>query len=409
MSCPGFWHSRFVLLSLMAAVLVGLLAASAGAQVKVPGADWGVTDPTEMRDKALAAEAKQDWDSALTYWERVIDRSVSSRAQRLEAYEHIVAFRGKVKPLNTDPAKAKPWPTLVVIFKTLECSWDDHGQTKHFVSHVSKDDEDDIRHRVSEFARYVFTFTDGVINIVPEFLIIDEPLVGTPRAGAFSCPPRLTMPLVMKHLKDKNKTYDHTIGYAKFLGEDGTRLRPPYGADTGGGGPGGASYTDCPFYPKKYSGQAGEVELHEFLHPVDMMFNDVVGYPDGIVRNPDQRSGDRIYMRPAGEVGLVSLYEYIFRVRYTRLMWSELTRQAPKEFFWGGPNLCDWMVCGPFTAPEGKDSLDQAFIAEDELAPKEGEELAGQRWVHARSVHGVIDLETLLGEKSSAVAYLATS
>jgi len=402
-------HSHSLVLPLVTAVFLAILVSSAGAQVKVPGADWGVTDPNEMREKALAAEAKQDWDSAMTYWERVIDRSVSSRAQRLEAYEHIVAFRSKVKPLNTDPAKAKPWPTLVVIFRTLNCSWEDHGQTKHFVSHVGKDDEEDIRHRVSEFARYVFTFTDGLLRIDPEFLIIDEPLVGTARGGSFSCPPSLTMPIVTKHLKDKDKAYEHTMVYVKFVGDDGTRLGPPYIADTGGGGPGGASYMDYPFYPKEYSGQAGEVEFHEFLHPVDMMFNDVVGYPDGIVRNPDEGPGDRIYKRPQGEVGIVSLYEYIFRVRYTRLMWSELTQHEPKEFFWGGPNLCDWMVCGPFTAPEGKDSLDEAFVPEDKLAPREGEEVAGRRWVHARSMHGVIDLETLLGEKNSAVAYLATS
>lgn len=402
---------RFV--PLLSFLLVALLAVSARAQGKIPGADAGLTDAKEMREKALGAETKQDWTQALACWERVIDRSVSSREQRLEAYTHIYAFRDKVEPLNTDPSKAcKQWPTLVVVFKAVDFTWD-NGKSR-FQSHVSEKDMADIRRRVSGFAKYVFTFSDGVLNIDPEYLVIDDPVTnlevipgGTP---SFICPQSVTMPLIMKNLKDKNKRYEHTLVYVKFVGDDDKPINTPYQADTGGGGPGGASFMTYPLYPGGFGGaQPGEVELHEFLHPVDMIFNDVLGYPDTVACNPDQGSSDSIYKAPAGEVGMVSLYEYVFRVRYTRLMWSELTQLEPKEFFWGGPNLSDWVVLGPFTAPAGNDPIDEPFIDEAGTQPAEGAECAGKRWVHARSLGGVIDLAKLLGDQKNAVAYLATS
>jgi hypothetical protein len=392
--------------------LTTALAVAGGTSFAIPGADAGLMNAEQARDKALAAEAKQDWDSALANWERVIDRCVSTRAQRLEAYEHIYSFRDKVKPLNTDPAKAKPWPTLVVVFKKVDFSWD--GGKNRFQSTVNESDMADIRKRVDAFAKYVFTFSDGTLNIVPDYLVVEEPLthleVIQGAVPAFIASQATTVPMIVKGLEGNNKRFEHTLVYVKYVGDDGKAINTPYQADTGGGGPGGASLMTYPLYPGSYNNQQpGEIELHEFLHPVDMIFNDVLGYPDTVVCSPDEGSSDNIYKAPAGEVGMVSLYEYLFRVRYTRLMWSELTQLEPKEFFWGGPNLSDWLVLGPFTAPEGKDPLDEAFINETGVQPAEGVECAGKRWTHVRSVGGVIDLSTVLGGQKNAVAYLATN
>jgi hypothetical protein len=412
---PRNFRCSHLLLSLLGALFVPLLVFSSageanGAALKIPGADLGLTDAAAMREKAMAAETKEDWNTALTCWERVIDRSLSTRAQRLEAFTHIYSFRDKVTPVNTDPAKAKPWPTLVVSFRTVDFSYDANGKTERIVTRLTKEDEQDIRDRVAAFGKYVFTFTDGIVKIEPEFLFIDEPLTTLSRSntGRFSSPPRLIMPFIEKHVKGANKQYYHTMVYTKLLTEDGKRLPAPFGADTGFGGLTGGSYMDCPFYPKSFGGQSGEIELHEWLHPVDMIFSDVLGYPDDIARNPDQRSGDNIYQRPQGEHGIVSLYNYIFRVRYTRLMWSELTIAQPKEFFWGGPNFTDWMVLGPLTAPEGVDPIEYDFIDVTKIDPKQDEEFEGKRWTQARSMGGFIDLRKLLGDQKNAVAYLVT-
>ena len=166
----GIPHSSHLIALAAAAVICACAGSSAFAQgnvLKIPGADMGVTDAKEMREKGLAAEAKQDWDSALTYWERVIDRSVSTRAQREEAFAHIHSFRDKVKPLNTDPAKAKSWPTLVVIFKNIDVKWEGKGS---FKSTVNEKDMEDARMRVNAFAKAVFDYTDGTFRIDPEFL-----------------------------------------------------------------------------------------------------------------------------------------------------------------------------------------------------------------------------------------------
>lgn len=380
--------------------------------VIVPGAGSGLVAPAAQRSKALAAEERQDWNEALSCWERIIDRSVTTRAQRLEAFAHIARFRGRVAPLNTDPARARPWPTLVVVFRTVDFAW--HAQdvrgTRHFMSSFSEADLRDVRRRVAAFADYVFTFTDGLLAIAPDYLVIEEPLTRLAGTGPFCVPPSIALPMIEKHLADKSKRYEHTLVYTKFLSNDGTTtLSAPYAADTGGGGPGGASYMDYPFFPGRYNGQPGEIELHEFLHPVDMIFNDVLGYPDDVPRNPDAGSGDAVYRRPEGEVGIVSLYEYLFRVRTTRLMWSELTQQEPDTFFWGGPNLSDWLLLGPFHAP-GKDALAYAFIAEEGVRPIEGATLAGQTWTHVRSRCGVLDLAAALGAQPvGTVAYLATN
>lgn len=376
---------------------------------KVPGEDMGLCDPVKMREKALAAEAKEDWDSALTYWERVIDRCVATRAQRAEAFECITSFRPKVKPLNTDPARAKGWPTIVAIFKNVDYTYEVKGQKHRFISEMTKDDIADIHMKVEAFGRYVFTFSDGILRIDPTFVEIDE---AVPLAGneGFFMNSEIALPHIVKHMP-QGKRFEHTLVYAKMQGKDGEGkpciLGAPYIADTGGGGPDGASFMDYPYYHKDYCGQPGEVELHEFLHPIDRQVNDVMGYTDDVTRNPDYGAGDSFFRGVKGEVGMVSCYEHVFRVRYTRLMWSELTQLEPKDFFWGGPNLSDWLALGPFAAPAGKDALDEPFIPEDKVAPHEGADQAGHKWTHVRSLRGVLDLDAVFpNQPVGAVAYL---
>ncbi|HQK95141.1 MAG TPA: hypothetical protein PLD23_16690 [Armatimonadota bacterium] len=45
----------------------------------------GLQDPAILRARAMALEARGRTDAALEAWERVVDRSVATDAQRLEA------------------------------------------------------------------------------------------------------------------------------------------------------------------------------------------------------------------------------------------------------------------------------------------------------------------------------------
>jgi hypothetical protein len=388
-----------------------LLAMRVGtaAEVAVPGYDSGLQDPVDMRAKALAAESREDWNAALACWERVIDRLISSQAQLDEAFKHILDFRAKVKPLNSDPKKARAWRTLVVIFKTLNAQVETKAGNKEvFASRFTQQEIDDIHARVEGFCKYVFEYTDGILRIEPEYLVMEEPLKELKGQSPYTFPPEIVVPLIRSQIGDK--PFDHTMVYVKFRDDNGKGLPAPFTAGTSGGdkGPNGSSIMEFPYWKTGGGpGAIGEVELHEWLHPVDMIFTDILGYPAGVTRNPDTYGQDPVFRKPAGK-GLITFYEYMMRCQTTRLMWSELAMREPEHVFWGGSNLKDWLVIGPFEA-KGKDAMDVDFVGEATLRPEEGAEAGGKKWIHSVSRNGMVDLAQVLGNATDAVAYLATA
>jgi len=298
-------------------------------------------DASECRTRALEAENGKDCAAALTAWERVIDRSVSTEEQRLEARVHIGGLRAKV-PRNTDPASAKAWKTLVVIFRKLEFSWTDgNGKRVEVQKTISEENEKTIRGSLDAFCKHVFHYSSGMLRIDPEIKVIDEPLTqlhGRDQ-GPFAPAPHL-----MKAFIDplvKGKSYDTIFVYVKYNGDKGPAVPAPYVAATFErcGDFGGIGFIMVPWHTNyPFPGETdGEMELHEWLHQVDSMFRDVLHYPDAIVPSSDcgrsegdnRPGGDTEYIRKKSETTWINLYRHIMEDHITRQMWLEATMRLP--------------------------------------------------------------------------------
>ena len=294
------------------------------------------------RQAALQAEKAQDWPAALTHWERVIDRCRSSEEQRTEARKHIHDLRPKVDR-NTDPAKARSWKTLVILFRELEFSWETSpGKKVEVHKTLTAEDEKKIRADIEGFSQIVFQHSCGMLRIEAEFAVVDKPLtkLGGGRDGFFPAPfpvRELYDPLV------KGKGYQTVFAYAKFDGGKGPRVPQPFIAANYWrlGELDGAGLVTVPWnggYP--IAGEKiGEMELHEWLHQIDSMFTHVLGYPDEIVPTSDagryegdnRPGGDPEYGRKPGETTWIRFYQHIMEEHITRQMWSEATMQLPKD------------------------------------------------------------------------------
>ncbi|MBL7223261.1 MAG: hypothetical protein ISS72_05390 [Candidatus Brocadiae bacterium] len=324
------------------------------ALVFLAGVGYGAEmDSAACRTKALAAEKARDWPAALGAWERVLDRCVSSEAQRVEARAHIKGLRPKA-PRNTERSKALPWKVLVVIFRHLGFSWKDGDKTVKIHKTVSPDDERRIRASFGCFAKHVFHYSSGMLRIDADFAVIEEPLTKLHGSGKGPfCPaPHLVRPFTDRLLKGKQ--VDTVFCYVKFNGKRGPDVPAPWIAATfaSSADVGGAGFVNIPWrtnYP--FKGETdGEMELHEWLHQIDWMFRHVLHYPDELVPTSDagrfegdnRPGGDPEYGRKRTETTWIRFYQHIMEDHITRQMWSEATMR-PKP---GQPRPGDALAPG---------------------------------------------------------------
>jgi len=300
-------------------------------------------EPAACRSRALDAEKAQDWATALEAWERVIDRCVSTEEQRVEARAHTKDLRPKL-PRNTDPQKACPWRTLVVIFRHLKFSWKDGDKAVEVEKTVSAEDEKRIRASFGCFARHVFEYSSGMLRIDAGIAVVEEPLTKLHGSGKGPfCPaPHLVRPFTDPLVKGKQ--YDTVFCYVKFNGDKGPHVPAPWIAATFASiaDVGGAGFVNIPWrtdYPLKGETD-GEMEVHEWLHQVDWMFRHVLHYPDELVPTSDagrfegdnRPGGDPEYGRKRTETTWIRFYQHIMEDHITRQMWSEATmRLAPGQ------------------------------------------------------------------------------
>ena len=113
-------------------LLVSVSSAAELPQLGFEPAKPVLLDVKMCRDAALAAEAAGKSAAALDAWERIIDRCVATEDQRVEARKHIRQLHPKV-PANADPAKARPWKMLAIIFRQLDFSWEGKNGRKNEV------------------------------------------------------------------------------------------------------------------------------------------------------------------------------------------------------------------------------------------------------------------------------------
>jgi len=306
-------------------------------------------DAGACRAKALEAEKRNDLAAALSAWERVIDRCPSTEEQRLEARKHIRELHPKV-PANSELSKARSWKTLIVIFRTLDFSWTDgKGNKVEVTKTISEADEKKIRGSIDAYSNHVFKYSSGMLRIDADIRIVDTPLTNLhgKAGGPFEPSPHIVRPYIEPILKDK--TYDTVVAYVKYNGDKGPGVPAPYTAATFGSIAEfkGAGFIMVPWHTNyPYPGETdGEMELHEWLHQIDSMFNDVLHYPSEIVPSSDtgrmegdnRPGGETEYVRKRSETTWIKLYQHIMEDHITRQMWSEASmhlsagQKAPGE------------------------------------------------------------------------------
>jgi hypothetical protein len=306
-----------------------------------PAGDWkaptAALDYTAARVKALAAEAARDWPAALTAWERVLDRTTCSEEQREEARRHVRALRQEVQP-NTDPAKAKKWATLAVIYKEVAFDTQRRGQKVLYHKTMTPKDLIEIGGRLSAFRDLVFYWTNGVLLLDIEPVVVNEPLKNmTPNGGGFMVNIGDAAPAVLKIMRERGKRYNTVLSYVNHRGGATPAIpSPPFAAATYGILPqfGGAGYVMVPYWSQKWPTEPlGEAELHEWLHQVDSVVHEILGYPPGTTRSSDdgrhvgdnRPGGDHEYKKPHGVRTWVFLYRHLMQEHMTRQIWSEMS------------------------------------------------------------------------------------
>jgi hypothetical protein len=378
----------------------------------VLGGSSTLLDPAELRRKAMEAEHRGDWSAAQLAWERVIDRSPAMDEQLFEATAHLRAMRDKRKPINTDPAKARSWRTLAVLFRTLDFTWTDkEGVVQHVKTELSDADEQRIRASLKAFGDQMFQLTDGILRVDLDVVIIEKPL--TTLWGKYSFGPGLKnlRPTVEAAMGDK--PYECVFAYVKFRqsGEKGVPAGFSAAATGADIGPKGAGFIEIPWNPDANYAVDGELELHEWLHHVDMIWMHVLGYPQGVNVNPDhgrsegQTGGDPTYRHPRTEKSWMPFYEHIMQFRNTRLMWSELTIHPPANPFWAGDHMKDWLICGPFGSNKDQ-AMAEDFIGEASAKPDLRNTAGGKPWQRGDSLGGVLR-QSAKGDEQ--VLYAATT
>ncbi|MDR1384799.1 MAG: hypothetical protein LBJ67_13275 [Planctomycetaceae bacterium] len=298
-------------------------------------------DYDETQKLALKAEADGDMANALTLWERVLDRTTCKEEQRSEAREHIKELRPKVQS-NTDISQAKKWNVLVLIYKEVKADKKSQdGTTTSYHQTFIKSDLETIGRELAGFRDMIFEWSSGIL--LPEFdvVFVAEPITDVNAGDGFPIGPTE----VAKEFKKASgkKIYNTVIGYVKFRDTKGQNLPRPWTAAMYGRLPGlrGAGYMMVPWgddYPFKQE-VVGEMELHEWLHQIDDVVHDVLGYPRGTTRSSDdgrgmhdpRQDGEQEYKKPDDCTTWTFFYKHLMTEHLTRQIWSEMTTQKSHE------------------------------------------------------------------------------
>jgi hypothetical protein len=309
--------------------------------------DWkapaNALDYAATKQQALAAESARRYAEALTAWERVLDRTTCTEAQRSEARTHIKALRPDVQP-NTDPAKAKKWKTLVLVYKEVDFEANRRGkkgepeQKVRYHKTMAESDYKEIGERMSAFRDLVFAWSDGLLLLDIETVVVQEPLKRMSSIhGGFMVNIDDAEPAVRKVMAERKKSYDTVLSYVNHLGGTTPNIpSPPFAAATYGivGNFDNAGYVMVPYWPNKWPTEPlGEAELHEWLHQIDDVVHATLGYPRGTTRSSDdgrgegdnRPGGEQEYRKPKDCRTWSFFYRHLMQEHMTRQIWSELT------------------------------------------------------------------------------------
>jgi hypothetical protein len=275
----------------------------------VPAGNWtagaDALDYAATQKLAQEAEAAGKTAEALTAWERVIDRTICTDAERSEARAHISKLRPKVA-VNTDASKAKKWTVLALIYKEIDLEVPGLlGSPKKYHQVLTEKNLEVIGKELAGWRDLVFEYSSGLLLLDINAVVVTEPLKKlSSHGGKFHLDVQDATPAVKKAFGAKK--YDTVISYIKYRGQSGANVpKPGWVAATVsrvGGVFGNAGYIMIPWgedYPFVNRGELwGEMELHEWLHQMDTVVDETLAYPKGVAQNPDSGGRDKEYIRP---------------------------------------------------------------------------------------------------------------
>jgi len=343
--------SNLIFLSLFVSLSVSLYAADTllipplavpeNARQGVPPGNWQAAEPPATLDYAETEKAARQMEEegkfaeALILWERVLDRTTAAEENRSKARERIRELRPKVQ-INVDPDKAHKWNVLVLIYKEVNAERAEQDESVTKIRQVFTDkDFEQIGKSLAGFRDMVFEWSSGIMLLDFDVVFVEEPITRIPQRSGFPLQPR-DVAVEYRKVADQKK-YDTVIAYVKFRGSEGPGLPRPWTAAVYGriGELGNAAYMMVPWGPDyPYRGERfGEMELHEWLHQIDDLVHQNLGYPRGTTRSSDdgrtvndsRTDGEQEYKRPLDVTTWVYFYKHLMDEHMTRQVWSELT------------------------------------------------------------------------------------
>ena len=333
-----------------------------------------VPEAKAERDAAAKAEQTGDCDAALLHYETIYDSTPTTPAERVELRRKFAELHGKVKP-NTDPAKAGVYKVRVYVFRTVAFG--------AITNTYNEEQLKDIDKANAAWADEVWKASLGNCRLEWETVLIDKPLTSFDGfAHPRDCTPYFT--------DLQPGAVDHVAVYALTPG-----LPCNCWADTWGPCCRGASYVG---FNDAGDGslRSGEIQVHEWLHAIQMTMEWHHLYPDGLLVNPDSGAncGQDCWRPKEDGDGLYNWYRHMLTTHMTRKMWRELSLRRPPSNPWIDKlDLCPkFLAVGPFDGASLTNSgFDVAFIDETGARPSAGKKAGDKVWREA--VRGGIFLD----------------
>jgi len=351
------------------------------------------SDAQAEKAAALKAEQAGDLDAALLHYENIYDSTPTTPEQRVELRHKFEELRPKVKP-NTDPAKAGVYKARTYIFRKTEI-----GNVKH--EYTDKQIKA-LENATAAWAKELEKASMGYLRVQWDVVVIDKPLTkmdGYP--DPVNCLPYFTD--LKRNEKDFIAAYALTAGLPASCWAATWTGVACKGAIFSGFNDGGDGAT----------GGDGEVQVHEWLHGLQAIIDDLQTYPRGLVVNPDSgigNCGEKCWQPKEGKGSLYDWYRHMLCTHMTRKMWRGVTvLRQPDNVWFNGLNLCPrFLVAGPFSAA-GKENngLDFAFLDESATKPLEGQKEGECAWRQGQAIGRDLNFADYCPDTQNKVAYAA--
>ena len=223
-------------------------------------------DAPAERAAAVKAEQSGDWDAALLHYENIYDSTLCTPEEYVQLRRKFEELQPKVKP-NDDPAKAAVYHIRAFAFRTIHV-----GDRKNTYNDKQLQDFEKVG---PAWASEVWKASQGQCRLDCKAMVIDKPLTkfgGFP--APYDCIPYFDA--LQPGEADYVTAYILSSGFACscWAGTYGSVCK---GAAYGGFNDGGDGGT-C--------GNA-EVQIHEWIHGLEMTLKWHHLYPNAIFPNPD--------------------------------------------------------------------------------------------------------------------------